>query len=101
MCEAFHIHVGSALEAIQKKRYVKANEEANKAYLEQRKLVKQAKACLAELDRNTSKVTRSSKKSTKKPKETAAAASSADPALRAEYASDIKQAQEATEKAKT
>jgi hypothetical protein len=101
MCEAFLIHVGSALEAIQKKRYVKANKEANKAYLEQRKLVKQAKTCLAKLDRNISKVTRSSKKSTQKPKETASAASPADPALQAEYASDIKQAQEATEKAKT
>ncbi len=44
--------------------------------------------------------TGSSKKSTKKPKETAAVASQADPALQAEYMSDIKQAQEAAEKAR-
>ncbi len=63
-------------------------------------LVKQAKAHLAKLDGTTSEVAGSSKKSTKKPKETAAAASPADPALQAEYMSDIKQAQEATQKAK-
>jgi hypothetical protein len=45
-------------------------------------------------------VTGFSNKSTKKPKETAAVASLADPALGAEHVSDIKQAQEATEKAK-
>jgi hypothetical protein len=68
--------------------------------VEQRNLVKQAKAHLAKLDGTTSKRTGSSKKSTKKPQATAAAASRADPrALQAEHVS-AKQAQEAKEKAK-
>jgi hypothetical protein len=41
------MHVGSALEAIKKKGYFKAHKDANKAYVEQRDLVKQAKATLA------------------------------------------------------
>ncbi len=85
---------------IKKNGYFKAQEDANEAYLEQHNLVKQAKAHLAELDGTTSEGTGSSKQSTKKPKETAAAASQADPALQADYMSDIKQAQEAAEKAK-
>ncbi len=67
MRKAFLIHMGSALEAIKKKRYFKAYKEANKAYLEQCKLVKQVKAHLAKLDEATSKVTEFFKKSTKKP----------------------------------
>jgi hypothetical protein len=82
--------MGSALEATKKKRYFKAQKDANKAYVEQRNLVKQAKAHLAKLDGTTSKGTGSSKRSTKKPKETAAVASQADPALQAEYVSDIR-----------
>jgi hypothetical protein len=62
-------------------------------------LVKQVMAHLAKLDGTTSKGTGSSKKSTKKPNEIATAASQADPFLRAEYVSDIKQAQDATKKA--
>ncbi len=62
--------------------------------------MKQAKAHLAKLDGTTSKGMGSFKKSTKKPKEFAAVASQADPALQAQYMFDIKQAQEAAEKAK-
>ncbi len=100
MHEAFLIHVGSALKAIKKKGYFKAHKAANMAYLEQCKLAKQAKTHLAKPDGTTSKVTGASKKSTKKPNKTAAVASPADPSLQAEYVSDIKQAQEAAEKAK-
>jgi hypothetical protein len=82
--------VGSALEAIKKKEYFEAHKDTNKAYLEQCNLVNQAKAHLAKLDGTTSKGTGSFKKSTNKPKETAAAASKAEPALQAEYVSDIK-----------
>jgi hypothetical protein len=67
--------------------------------VEQFSLVKQAKAHLAKLDGTTSKGTGSTKKSTKKPKATAAAASQAYSAMQAEYMSNIKQAQEAAEKA--
>jgi hypothetical protein len=35
MRQAFLIHVGSALEAIKKKGYFKAHEDANKAFVEQ------------------------------------------------------------------
>ncbi len=59
--------------------------------------MKQAKAHLAKLDGTTSKMTGSYKKSAKKPKETAAIASQADPALQVKYVSDIKQVQEAAE----
>jgi hypothetical protein len=68
----------------QEKGYFKACEESSKAYLENCKLVKQANAHLAKLDGTTSKATGSSEKPTKKPKETTAVASPADPALRAE-----------------
>jgi hypothetical protein len=50
MRKAFLIHMESTLEAIKKKRYFKAHKEANAAYVEQRKLVRQAKAHLAKLD---------------------------------------------------
>jgi hypothetical protein len=78
------IHVRSALEAIEKKGNFKAHEGANKAYSDQCDLVKQAKAHLTKRNGITSKGTESSKKSIKKPKETAAVASQADPALQAE-----------------
>jgi hypothetical protein len=99
-CAKLLSHVRSALEAIEKKGNFKAHEGANKAYSDQRDLVKQAKAHPTKRDGITSKGTESSKKSIKKPKETAAVASQADPVLQAEYASYIKQAQEATVKAK-
>jgi hypothetical protein len=78
MHEALLIHWGSALEAIKKKGYFKAHEDANEAYLEQVKLVKQAEAALAKLDGTTSKGTGSSRKSSMKPKEAAATASQPD-----------------------
>ncbi len=59
------------------------------------------RAALAKLDGTTSNETWSSRKSSKKPKETAATASQPDPTLWAEYLFEIKQAQDATEKAKT
>jgi hypothetical protein len=54
MCEAFFIHVGSALEAIKKKGYFKAHNKVNEAFTKQCNLVKQAKATLAKLDGTTS-----------------------------------------------
>jgi hypothetical protein len=72
MCEAFLIHVGSALKAIKKKGYFKAHKDANEAYVEQHELVKQAKATLAKLDGATSKGPGFSKKPSKKLKEAAA-----------------------------
>jgi hypothetical protein len=57
MREAFLIHVGSVLEAIEIKGYFKAYKESTEAYLEQCKLVKQVKAHLAELDGTISEVT--------------------------------------------
>ncbi len=62
--------------------------------------MKQPKAALAKLDGTTSKGTESSRKSSKKHKETDATASQPDPDLQAKYVSNIKQAQEAAEKAK-
>jgi hypothetical protein len=73
--------VGFALKTIKKKGHFKAYKESTEAYLEQHKLVKQAKAHQSMLDETTSKVTGLSKKPTKKPKETTAATSLADPAL--------------------
>jgi hypothetical protein len=85
---------------LRKKGYFKAHKDANKAYVGQCKLVKQAKDTPAELDGTTSEGTGSSKKSSKKLKEAAATASQSDPGLWAEYVSDIKKAKEAAEKAK-
>jgi hypothetical protein len=51
----FLMHVGSAMDAIKKQGHFKAHEEAQEAYVEQRKLVKQVKATLAELDGTTCK----------------------------------------------
>ncbi len=45
--EAFLMHVSSALDAIKKWGTFKAYKKANEAYVEQRKVVKQAKATLA------------------------------------------------------
>ncbi len=63
-------------------------------------MVKQANAAIAKLDGTPSKGTWSSRKSSKKHKKTAATASQPDPDLWAEYIPGIKQAQDATEKAK-
>jgi hypothetical protein len=86
--------MGSALDAIKKRGHFKAHDKANKAYVEQRKLVKQAKATLAELDGTTSKGTGTSKM------EAAATADTPEPDLQAMYQLDLKKAREATEKAK-
>jgi hypothetical protein len=64
-------------------------------------VIKHAKAQLAVLDRSTDGEAGTSKKSTKqKFNATTAEASQADPALQAKPVSDIRQAQEATDKAK-
>jgi hypothetical protein len=98
--EAFLIHVGSALEAIERKGYFKADEESNKVYTEQCSAIKQAKVQLAELDDSTGKEARTSAKSIKKSNATTAKASPADPALQADVISEVKQAQEGADKAK-
>jgi hypothetical protein len=54
--------------------HFKAHEEAHEVYMEQRDLVKQALATLAELDEAPSKGAGASKKSSKKHKEAAAMA---------------------------
>ncbi len=84
------MQVRSALEAIKKKGHFKAHKDSNEAHVAQCDLVKQAKAALAGLYGTTSKGTGSSRRSSKKPKETAATASQPDPVLQAEYLSEIK-----------
>ncbi len=85
--------------AIKKQGSFKAHEDANEAYVEQRKLVKQAKATLAKLDGTTSKWTGSSKKPSKKHKEAVAIVSQPYPDLQADYVSDLEKAKEAVKKA--
>ncbi len=60
------MHVSSALNAIKKRGTFKAYKEAHKAYLEQNKLAKQAKAALAFFTASTSKGKKASKKSYRK-----------------------------------
>jgi hypothetical protein len=50
MCTAFLVSMGFFLEAIKKNGYLEANKDANEIYVEQRKLVKQAKAAQAKFD---------------------------------------------------
>jgi hypothetical protein len=90
--EAFLMHVGSALDAIEKRGHFKAHKEANEAYVEQRSLVKQAKAALAELDGTTSKGGGTSKMSSKKHKEAAAPADAPEPNLQAMYQLNLEKA---------
>jgi hypothetical protein len=66
MCEAFHMHVSSALNAIKKRSTFKAYKEAYKAYVEQREVAKQAKAALALFTALTSKGEKDSKKASGK-----------------------------------
>jgi hypothetical protein len=61
-CEAFLMHVSSALDAIKKQGTFKAYKEAHEAYVEQRKVAKQAKAALALLLVPTSEGKKASKK---------------------------------------
>jgi hypothetical protein len=90
----------SALEAIKIKESFKTYVESNKAYVEQRRRIKLAKAQQAELDDSTNGQAGTFKKSTKKSNVTTAAASQADIALQADIVTEIKQAQEAADKAK-
>jgi hypothetical protein len=91
MCEAFLIHLGSAMEAIERKGFFKAYIESNEAYVKQRSWIKLAKAQLAELDDSTNKgAVGKSKKSTKKSNVTTAEASPTDSALQAKLVSEIK-----------
>jgi hypothetical protein len=66
MREAFFVHVSSALNAIEKWGTLKAYKEAQKAYVEQREVAKQAKAALALLLAPTSKDKKASKKASEK-----------------------------------
>jgi hypothetical protein len=100
MRKAFLLHVGSALDAIKKKGHFKAHDEAHEVYVEQRKLVTQAKATLAELDGTTSEGTGTSKKPSKRHKEALATAGTPEPNLPAIYQLDLEKAKEAAEKAK-
>ncbi len=65
------MHESTALDAIEKRGTFKAYKEAVKAYVEQHKVVKQAKAALALLTAPTSKGEKTSKKSSKKASEKA------------------------------
>jgi hypothetical protein len=65
-CEAFLMHVSTALDAIKKQGSFKAYKEAQKAYVEQRKLAKQEKAALAILPAPTSKGKKDSEKASGK-----------------------------------
>jgi hypothetical protein len=100
MRKALLIHMGSALDAIKKRGCFKAHDEVNEAYVEQRELVKQAKATLTKLDGTTSKGAGTSKKLSKKHKEDTAMADAPEPDLRAMYQLDLKKARKAAEKAK-
>ncbi len=60
------MHVSTALNTIKKRGTFKAQKEAAKAYVEQRKVVKQAKAALALLTAPASEGKKTSKKSFKK-----------------------------------
>jgi hypothetical protein len=64
-CEAFLMHVSTALDAIKKRGTFKAYKEAVKAYAEQLEAVKQAKAALALLMAPASKGKKASKKAAK------------------------------------
>jgi hypothetical protein len=76
------MHVGSAIDVIEKQGHIKAHKEAHEAYVKQPDLAQQAKAALAELDGTTSKGAGASKKSSKKHKETVAIADASEPACK-------------------
>jgi hypothetical protein len=106
--KAFLMHVSTAVNAIKKWGTFKAYKEACEAYVEQRKVVKQAKATLALLMAPVSKGKKTSKKSSKKVSEKAlqktkegmALADTPDPDLHAEYQADYEKAKFAAEIAK-
>jgi hypothetical protein len=109
--KAFLVHLSTALNAIKKWGTFKAYKEADKAYVEQREAVKQAKAALALLTAPTSKGEKDSKKASRKncsekekasqkTKESAALAETTAPEQRAEYQADYNKAKSAAETAK-
>ncbi len=98
MPKAFLFHVGSTWDAIEKKGYFKAYDEANKAHQEYCRAIKQAKAQLTKLDGSTGREAGSFKKSKKAYESTEA--SQADPALCADLLTEIKQTQSTADKAK-
>jgi hypothetical protein len=108
MCKAFLMHMSMAVNLIKKRGTFKAYKEACEAYVEQRKVVKQAKAALALLTAAVSKGEKTSKKSSKKAsekalqktKEGAAFTDAPDPELCAEYQADYKKAKFAAETTK-
>ncbi len=65
-CKAFLMHVSSTLNAIKKQGTFKAYKEAHEAFIEQRKVAKQAKANMALFTAPTSKGVKASKKAAKK-----------------------------------
>jgi hypothetical protein len=65
-CKAFLMHVSSALSAIEKWGTFKAYKEAHEAYLEQKEVVKQAKAALTFFTASTSKGKKASEKTSRK-----------------------------------
>jgi hypothetical protein len=75
--------------------------ESNEVDTEQHGVINQAKAQLAKLDDFTNQKAGTSRKSNTKSNVTAAEARPADPAKQADFVSKIKQAQKATDKAKT
>jgi hypothetical protein len=108
-CKAFLMHVSTALNAIEKRGTFKAHKEAVEAYVEQRKVVKQAKAALAFPTTPASKGKKTSKKSSKKASEKAlqktkegmALADAPATELHVEYQADYKKAKLAAEAPRT
>jgi hypothetical protein len=107
--EAFLMHVRSALNAIKKRGTFKAYKEAFEACVEQREVVKQAKATLAHLIAPASKGKKASKKASakkspekalQKTKESAALANAPAPELCKEYQAIYDKAYFAKETAK-
>ncbi len=111
-CEAFLMHVSTALDAIKKQGTFKVYKEAIEAYVDQSEAVKQAKAALgllrapASKGKKTSKKTskksskKASEKALKKDKEGTASADAPAPELCTEYQADYKKAMFAAETAK-
>jgi hypothetical protein len=98
------MHMSMAVGVIKKQGTFKAYNKACAAYVEQRKVVKQAKAALAILNAAMSKGEKTSKKASEKAsqkaKKGAALADTSDPELRPEYQADYQKAQFAAEAAK-
>ncbi len=92
-CEAFLMHVSSALDAIKEWGTFKAYKEAHEAYVEQRKVAKQAKATLALLMAPTSEGKKDSEKASEK--------ESTKKSSEKETASEKEPAKKSSEKEKT